>query len=89
MNTELLLTRSLRAAAALLIAGWFAAGLAACGGSDDAGANPNPNAGASASIGAAGGTLSGPSGAQLVVPAGALAQATTVTIAQDGAGAPA
>ena len=87
MNTELLLTRSLRAAAALLIAGWFAAGLAACGGSDDAGANPN--AGASASIGAAGGTLTGPNGAQLVVPAGALAQTTTVTIAQESAGAPA
>ena len=81
MNAERFLTRSLRAAAAVLIA----AGLAACGGSDDAGTPPA----ASASIGAAGGTLAGRNGAQLVVPAGALAQATAITIVQDGAGAPA
>ena len=70
-----------RAACATLIS--FA--LAACGGSDDAPAS----ASASATLAAAGGTLDGPSGAQLVVPAGALSQATSITVAQSGAGAPA
>jgi len=60
--------------------------LAACGGSDG---DAPPPGGATVSIGAAGGTLDGPGGAQLVVPAGALAQATSVTVAQTGAGAPA
>ena len=59
--------------------------LAACGGSDDAPASAN----ATMSIGAAGGTLDGPGGTQLVVPAGALAQATSVTVAQTADGAPA
>ena len=59
--------------------------LVACGGSGD---EPPPN-GTTMSISAAGGTLDGPGGTQLVVPAGALAQSTSVTVAQSGAGAPA
>ena len=58
--------------------------ITACGGSDDA-----PSGSATMSIAAAGGTLDGPGGSQLVVPAGALNQATSVTIAQGGGGAPA
>ena len=54
--------------------------VAGCGGSDDApaaGAPPTAApAEASAVIGAAGGTLNGPDGVQLVVPPGALTQDT-------------
>ena len=71
----------------LVRVGWAAllgAALAACGGSPD-----DPSSGnVTLSIGAAGGTLDGPGGAQLVVPAGALAQPTSVTVAQSSAGAP-
>lgn len=80
MKTERLFIRSARAAALLVVAA-----LSACGGSDDGGNAPP----ASATIGAAGGTLAGPGGAQIVVPAGALTQPTSIAIAQDGAGAPA
>ena len=60
--------------------------LAACGGGgSDA---PSPTLG-TATIGAAGGTVTGTGGAQVVVPAGALSQNTTITIAQTSAGAPA
>jgi hypothetical protein len=74
---------------------------AACGGSDDAppppaapptpAPTPNPPsvpAPVSATIGAAGGTLNGPDGVQLVIPAGALAQDTTIRIARSSTGAP-
>ena len=70
-----------RAALAALVTLTFTA----CGGSDD---GPS-SAGATMSITAAGGTLDGPGGAQLVVPAGAVTQPTSVTIAQSGGGAPA
>jgi hypothetical protein len=63
-------------------------GLAACGG----GGKPAPTApatSASALIGPAGGTLVGPDGVQVIVPAGALRQATTIGIARSSAGAPA
>jgi 6-phosphogluconolactonase (cycloisomerase 2 family) len=69
---------------ALLILG-FAVWLAGCGGGDDAVAPPSE---ASATIGAAGGTLDGPDGVQLVVPAGALTQDTLIRIARTGVGAP-
>ena len=59
--------------------------LTACGGSDD----PPPSAAVTLAIGAAGGTLDGPGGAQLVVPAGALNQATSITVTQSSSGAPA
>ncbi len=64
----------------------ISAALAACGGSDD---DPPSSGNATMSIGAAGGTLDGPGGAQLVVLAGALAQATSITVAQSSNGAPA
>ena len=58
--------------------------LAACGGSDD-----DPPAGAGVSVGAAGGTVDGPNGAQVVVPANALALATVISVTQTADGAPA
>ena len=60
--------------------------IVACGGSDEA---PPQAAGVSLSVGAAGGTLDGPNGVQLVVPAGALAQTVLITFAQTSDGAPA
>lgn len=57
--------------------------LGACGGTDD---DPPP---AAVTIGPAGGTLDGPNGAQLVVPANALAQPVALSIAQSAVGAPA
>lgn len=73
----------------LLVVAWllacfaFPLVLSSCGGSDAPAA-----ASTSASIGAAGGTLTGPDGVQLVVPAGALTQATTLSIARSANGAP-
>jgi alpha-tubulin suppressor-like RCC1 family protein len=55
--------------------------LAACGGSGDAAPPPM--------IGAAGGTVTGPNGAQVVVPAGALAANTAIAVDQSSAGSPA
>ena len=69
-----------RAAEALVLAL-----LAACGGGD--GPAPAPTE-ASALIGPAGGTLDGPDGARVVVPAGALSADTTITIAKRSTGAP-
>lgn len=57
--------------------------LTACGGSDVA---PVPQA--SATIGAAGGTLDGPDGVRVEVPAGALTQDTVLRIAKTSTGAP-
>ena len=74
--------RRLAQAGAMLLA---TLALAACGGSDDAPAS----GGVTLSVTAAGGTLDGPGGTQLVVPVGAVAQATSVTVAQSGSGAPA
>jgi uncharacterized delta-60 repeat protein len=74
--------QSIRAAVAgLLIV------LVACGGggSEDAGI-PLP---AGTVVGAAGGTASGPGGAAVVIPAGALATALTIVIEQTAAGSPA
>ncbi len=63
-----------------------AAALIACGG----GSAPPPAATvASAVIGAAGGTLTGPDGVQVIIPAGALNADTTIGIARSSAGAPA
>lgn len=56
------------------------------GGGDDPVTEP---AQASAAIGPAGGTLLGPDGVELTVPAGALAQTTTLTITKTADGAPA
>lgn len=72
----------------LLAAVWVIA-LAACGSkvSDDPPPPPPPAVG-SATLGAAGGTVAGPDGVQLIVPAGALDADTTFRIARDATGAP-
>ena len=67
--------------------GFLSLALAACGGGGGDGDAPPPPP-VTATIGAAGGTVTGPSGAQVVVPAGALAQDTAITIALSSAGAP-
>lgn len=61
--------------------------VAACGGEDSA--PPPPPAVGSATIGAAGGTVDGPDGVQLVVPPDALSAPVTIRIARSAAGAPA
>jgi uncharacterized delta-60 repeat protein len=80
------------AAVRLVLAGLIVT-LAACGGGDGdpgsgAAATPVPPA-ASAVIGAAGGTVNGPNGARVVIPPGALATDTAITIEQTSAGSPA
>jgi alpha-tubulin suppressor-like RCC1 family protein len=68
-----------------LIVIYLALLLAACGGGGGGSSNnPPPQNG----IGAAGGTVQGPSGSQVVIPAGALSQATAIAIDRSGAGAP-
>ena len=63
--------------------------LAACGGGSAPSADTTaPPAAVTASIGAAGGTVTGPDGVQVVIPAGALDQPTTIGIARSSAGAP-
>ena len=61
--------------------------LSACGGDDE----QKPGGGMTAirTIGAAGGTVNGPNGAQVLIPAGALTQAAPIAIEQSSAGAPA
>ncbi len=65
----------------------------ACGGGsgDDATSAPapSPSPAPAGSVGAAGGTVTGPAGAQVVVPAGALGQNTVIGVAQSSTGAPA
>ena len=67
--------------------------LAACGGSDDSAPvpppAPPPPPPAGTLIGAAGGTVTGPNGAQVVIPAGALATEVRINIEQTTVGAPA
>jgi alpha-tubulin suppressor-like RCC1 family protein len=57
--------------------------LAACGGSGGEAQQNVPM------VGAAGGTVTGPHGAQVVIPPGALSTATPIAIAQSASGAPA
>lgn len=59
--------------------------LVSCGGSSGPAA---PATSANAVIGAAGGTLTGPDGVQVIIPAGALNADTTIGIARSAAGAP-
>ena len=65
--------------------------LVACGGgsSPPAAAPPPVPSSAAAVIGPAGGTLTGPDGVQVVIPAGALNADTTIGIARSSVGAPA
>jgi uncharacterized delta-60 repeat protein len=65
-------------------------GLAACGGGDDEGDGggndtPPPQSG----IGAAGGSVSGPGGSSVTVPAGALTASVNIQVQQSEAGSPA
>jgi uncharacterized delta-60 repeat protein len=69
--------------------------LSACGGGGDSSGPPaptppanNPPAIPAGTIGAAGGMVAGPSGSQVVIPAGALTQDVVINIAANGAGAP-
>jgi len=82
LRCRFVLCRGLARAAAGIA---LAATVAACGGGDDA---ASPPAGATATIGAAGGALDGPNGARLVVPANALAQPASISIADSAVGAP-
>ncbi len=77
VNDNRLTTRSLRASLCSMVLA-----LAACGGGGDS-APPAPT------VGAAGGTVAGPNGAQVVVPAGALAANTAIAVAQSSSGSPA
>ncbi len=67
---------------------FVAAIVTGCGGGGDD-TPPAAATSASAVIGPAGGTLTGPDGVQVVVPAGALSGNTTIGIARNAAGAPA
>ncbi len=60
--------------------------LISCGGGS--GTAPVPATSVNAVIGAAGGTLTGPDGVQVIIPAGALNADTTIGIARSSAGAP-
>jgi len=90
MQTQLehaaLLWRTALSAVTAVALLWLAVLLSACGGGDDAPA-PAPTE-VSAVIGPAGGTLEGPDGARVVIPAGALSADTTITIARRDTGAP-
>lgn len=67
----------------MLLALTLALMLAGCGGNDHA-----PATEGQATIGQAGGSVNGPDGTLITIPAGALAADTTVRIARDGTGAP-
>ncbi len=73
-----------RALAALLTTLVVALTLAACGSNDD----PPPPAEGSATLGAAGGTVEGPDGVRLEVPADALASTVTLRISRGASDAP-
>ncbi len=62
-------------------------GLGACGG-DEPDPVAEPPTAVTAVIGPQGGTVDGPDGVQVVIPAGALTQPTTIGIARSSAGAP-
>jgi uncharacterized delta-60 repeat protein len=69
-------------AAGLLLA------LSACGGGDDDASGGTPPPPPQIGIGAAGGTVTGPNGSKVVIPAGALTVNTPIAIEQTSAGSP-
>ena len=73
----------LSAAAASLMA----LALTGCGGDVKDGAATTPPASTTATVGVDGGTVNGPDGVQVVIPAGALSKATEVGISNDGSAA--
>ncbi len=64
--------------------------LAACGSSSNTTPPPNtpPTPPVSNTIGSSGGTVTGPNGAKVIIPQGALTQDTEIAIAQTSSGAP-
>lgn len=70
------------------------AAAASCGGggnggaSSDGGGNSGGGGGTTSGVGPAGGTVNGPYGAQVIVPAGALASTVDIAIARESANAP-
>lgn len=80
--------RGARAVGLLLVVACV--GLTACGDDDEVAAPVTPPVvTTTATIGAAGGTVNGPDGVQLVIPPGALSSDVAISIARTGAGAPA
>jgi uncharacterized delta-60 repeat protein len=66
--------------------------LVACGGGGDSpppNQNPQPQPLPAGTVGTAGGTVTGPGGAQVIIPAGALSQNVAFSIEQSATGAPA
>ncbi len=63
--------------------------LSACGGGGSEPGDPAPSAPVAAVVGPAGGTVTGPDGVQVIIPAGALRAPTTNGIARDASAAPA
>ncbi len=72
-----------------LLAATMISGLAACGGGGEDDPPPPPPTPPGTLIGAAGGTVTGPNGASVVIPAGALAAEVRINIELATAGAPA
>ena len=62
--------------------------LGACGTTDTNPPSPPPPPPPATGIGPAGGTVAGPNGAQVVVPAGALSANTTIAVTESSAGSP-
>ena len=70
-------------------AAWVMAfALTGCGGDVKDGASATPPASTTASVGVEGGTVNGPDGVQVVIPAGALSKPTVIGIARSAVGAP-
>jgi hypothetical protein len=68
---------------------WLAASALVLAGCGSGGGGAPPPAPPPATVGPAGGTVNGPSGAQVVIPAGALSAATAIAVDQSSTGAPA
>lgn len=81
--------RPLPLAMALVLLLALALLLAGCHGNDGDDGEPAPPSEGQATIGVDGGTVQGPDGVVVSLPAGALAATTTVRIARDSSGAPA
>lgn len=85
MNNRPRVVARLAALALVLLA---SLSLLACGGGDAPPPPPPPPAAGSATLGTSGGTVDGPDGVRLVIPADAVSAPTTFRIARDDTGAP-
>ncbi len=81
MNRSIVITRYVFIASMLLL-------LAACGGGGGGGTSSGGGGGSTSGVGPAGGTVDGAYGAQVIVPAGALASTVDIAIARESANAP-